>query len=68
MGDAGNLILVSSIGALILALVHFSLLLWKVPLKRPQAYAIGVGILLGAFWLWSWLDGDLRPAVAVACE
>ena len=53
------------LAALSLAVIHLIVLLRKIRLGRPQAYTIGAGVLLAAFWLWALLEGNIWPAVAM---
>lgn len=66
MAGATLSLLVAAAGAaLVLGLMHFATVTWKLRIQRPQAYTMGVGVLLAAFWLWAWWQGDVAPAIAL---
>jgi len=60
-----NLAVAATGAALVLAVVHLLYLSRRTPLSRPQAYTIGVAVLLAGFWLWAWLESEVQAAVAL---
>ena len=60
-----SLVVSTVLAALVLAVIHLVVVSKRIQLAKPQAYTVGVGVLLSAFWLWSLLEGEVRPAWAM---
>ena len=60
-----SLVVSAVLSGLVLAVIHLVVVSKRIQLAKPQAYTIGVGVLLSAFWLWALLEGDVRPAWAM---
>ena len=62
---AVSTMLCAVLASVALALCHVLYVTKRVPLSRPEAYTAGVAILLAGFWLWAWLESDIRAAAAI---
>ena len=60
-----SLVVSAVLSGLVLAVIHLVVVSKRIALAKPQAYTVGVGVLLSAFWLWALLEGDVRPAWAM---
>lgn len=65
MGGEWQVIVSAGLAGLLLAILHLLVLVKQVRITRPQAYTMGVAVLLASFWLWAYLEGDVRAAVAM---